>query len=299
MDISVSHLNNRLSLQLPQELPLGLVFVTGTVSFSDSAVFTELVAHGRYKHIHFELLDSKHRIRCVLVVRAMVDFDLELGVRVRVGGHLRFDLQRADYYLLARDLERLDEDVFGDVEDIEADQEEIAALLADIRKRTSKQDIPSDLPQWVQELAPESLQDKDRVIDLEEPALDGVLNEGETAVSEEASTHESEAALVSSISALLDQMDDVELTPDMIQSLDEQEVLTQRESVSKEPDAEESTVELEQNGSEALTVEEQKAKMLVRNQKTNASTVEQDWLVWLLIAFIIILVLIVAGVLLF
>ena len=96
MDISVSHLNNRLSLQLPQELPLGLVFVTGTISFSDSTAFTELVAHGRYKHIHFDLLDSRHRIRCVLVVRAMVDYDLEIGSRVRVGGHLRFDPQRAD-----------------------------------------------------------------------------------------------------------------------------------------------------------------------------------------------------------
>ena len=31
MDISVSQLNNRLALQLPPELPLGLVFVTGKV----------------------------------------------------------------------------------------------------------------------------------------------------------------------------------------------------------------------------------------------------------------------------
>ena len=31
MDISVSRLNNRLALQLPTELPLGLVFVVGTV----------------------------------------------------------------------------------------------------------------------------------------------------------------------------------------------------------------------------------------------------------------------------
>lgn len=210
MDVSVAHLNNRLALQLPRELPLGLVFVVGTVSFSGTAVSTELVAHNRYQHIHFDLLDERHRIRCVLVVRAGSEYTLELGSRVRVGGHLRFDAQRADYYLIARDVEQLDEDVLGDVEPVAADQEEITALLADIRKRTTQSQLPTDLPDWVQKLAPEPFQQNE--------ADDVPENEGETAVSAQTPPTDSVA---SSISELLDQPEDVELTPDLISTLEE------------------------------------------------------------------------------
>lgn len=269
MDISVSHLNNRLSIQLPQELPLGLVFVTGTVSFSDSTVFTELVAHGRYKHIHFDLTDDRYRIRCVLVVRAMLDYDVELGSRVRVGGHLRFDSQRADYYLLARDLERLDEDVLGEAEEIEADQEEVAALLADIRKRTSKQQIPTDLPEWVQNLAPESMQQEADLSD--EPELE--LSEANSELSEEAS----EAALVSSISALLDEVEDIELTPEMIHSMEDDEGVVDTMAI----------------------VEDVPAETLVRDERQTAVSQGPDWLILTLMGILVLIVLISLGVFLF
>lgn len=216
MDVSVSHLNNRLALQLPRELPLGLVFVTGTVSYSGTAVSSELVAHGRYQHIHFDLLDGRHRIRCVLVVRVGVEYDLELGSRVRVGGHLRFDPQRADYYLLARDFERADEDHLGDAEEVNADQEEVAALLADIRKRTAKQKLPTDLPDWVQDLAPESFQTEEKKSDPHKVAQPII------AASElEETMYPTDEGVASSISALLDQPGDVELTPDLISTLEE------------------------------------------------------------------------------
>lgn len=216
MDVSVSHLNNRLALQLPRELPLGLVFVTGTVSFSGTAVSTEIVAHGRYQHLHFDLIDDRHRIRCVLVVRVGLEHRLELGSRVRVGGHLRFDPQRADYYLLARDLEPLDEDVFGDVEEVEADQEEVAALLADIRKRTTQQKLRTDLPEWIQALAPEPFQSTKK----DEGQVDTSTSSHSGKVPEEAAS-DVDTGVRSSISALLDQPGDVELTPDLISTLEE------------------------------------------------------------------------------
>ncbi len=275
MDISVSHLNNRLSLQLPQELPLGLVFVTGTISFSDSTAFTELVAHGRYKHIHFDLLDSRHRIRCVLVVRAMVDYDLEIGARVRVGGHLRFDPQRADYYLLARDLERLDENVFADVTSDVADQEEIAALLSDIRKRTNKQTVPADMPNWVQELAPDSI--KQEIAESE-------ADDADTAVSEQADI-QSEAELVSSISALLDQPEDVVLTPDMIPAEYEERPEPPQQMIEEES-------ELDSDEDIPEAVEESQPSDLIRTQTIPQSN-DQDWLVWLLVGIIFVLIVVV------
>lgn len=270
MDISVSHLNNRLSLQIPQELPLGLVFVTGTISFSDSTTFTELVAHGRYKHIHFDLIDGRHRIRCVLVVRAMVDYDMEIGAKVRVGGHLRFDPQRADYYLLARDLERLDEDVFADVEADAADREEIAVLLADIRKRTSKHPAAADLPEWVQELAPDSV--KETMAEREEEPEETAVSDPDT---------QSEAELVSSISALLDQTEDVELTPDMIPP--------ELEERTEPPQIEPRPIPPENDDEPVLT---SKPEQLVRSQTLPQSN-DQDWLVWLLVGIIFVLIVIV------
>lgn len=271
MDISVSHLNNRLSFQLPQELPLGLVFVSGTVSFSDSAAFTELVAHGRYKHVHFDLIDDKHRIRCVLVVRAVVDFELEYGVRVRVGGHLRFDPQRADYYLLARDLERLDVDLLGDGEEMEVDQAEVEALLADIRKRTNQQKAPSDLPQWVQELAPEAVQDR-----VQPAKRDGTA---ESDVALEAATEEK---LASSISALLDEMDDVELTPDMIESLEDEQ-----------------GVKVPEPPSTAVSIQDVELPKRVHQASDERAVASQSWLLWLLAGVLILLLCAVVTLLLF
>lgn len=269
MDISVSHLNNRLTFQLPQELPLGLVFVTGTVSFSDSSAFKELVAHGRYKHLHFELLDDKYRMRCILVVRAMVDYELEYGVRVRVGGHLRFDPQRADYYLLARDLQRLDEDLIGEPEEDEIDQEEVASLLADIRKRTNQHNASPDLsqpelPQWVQNLEPDAIQENN----FKQPqAVADEPNETDaTAVIDHQATPTSDEALASSISALLDEVEDVELTPDVIESLEMKDEALKRDAA----------MPLVERGEDAVP------DVLVP-QSAQGSSNDQSWLLWLLV----------------
>ena len=102
MDIPVSRLNLRMALQLPAELPLGLVFVVGTVDGfkpdDDSNIF-------RY----FFLAESTYRVRCLLSDRAAIETKFKNGDKIRAGGHLAFDPLKADYYLLARDIEVLTE----------------------------------------------------------------------------------------------------------------------------------------------------------------------------------------------
>lgn len=262
MDISVSHLNNRLSLQLPQELPLGLVFVVGTVTFPEDSPVTEMVAHGRYKHIHFDLLDNGYQLRCILVVRTMVEVDIEQGSRVRVGGHLRFDPQRADYYVLARDIERLDKDLIGESEQVESTAEEIAALLADVPEKEAPAAIPENLPKWVKNLAPEAYQQLD--VDVEGNGAD-----------QKEADEEAEEALVTSISALLDQKEDVMLTPEIIE---EHELGGNGRFIPKE------------NPNPYEAIEELEATILHRTRVVPQPENDQDWLLWVLFIALFLLV---------
>jgi hypothetical protein len=140
MDIPVSRLNERMALRLPAQFPLGLVFVVGTVEGLNAG------ANGDQPSAFF-LSESDHRLRCRLSDRASRESELKNGYRIRAGGHLAFDSQHADYFLLARD-----------VEVIPMEQPRVssmAAIITDYTKRSEQAGlIPAELPDWVKRMAP-------------------------------------------------------------------------------------------------------------------------------------------------
>ncbi len=140
MDIPVSRLNERMALRLPAQFPLGLVFVVGTVEGLNTG------ANGDQPSAFF-LSESDHRLRCRLSDRASRESELKNGYRIRAGGHLAFDSQHADYFLLARD-----------VEVIPMEQPRVssmAAIITDYTKRSEQAGlIPAELPDWVVRMAP-------------------------------------------------------------------------------------------------------------------------------------------------
>jgi hypothetical protein len=142
MDISVSRLNQRIALQLPAELPLGLVFVVGQIEMG--------APRGSSKGSHpgeFHLVDEGFRLPCRLSARAAAEFRLQDGDLVRAGGHLVFEPALASYYLLARDIERLD--------GFRPASRPLAAIIADSNRRQRTPSLAAaDLPAWVQRMAP-------------------------------------------------------------------------------------------------------------------------------------------------
>lgn len=204
MDVSVGHLNHRLALQLPRELPLGLVFVVGVIDGWRQARSTGHTRPADKTQYCFELVDEPYRIHCRLLVKTLSELDLANGDRVRVGGHLRFDAQQAHYYLLARDIERLDEANAALIEpDEKPDEAEVAALLADIRKRDKSAGLPrAEMPVWVQQLAPNSVL-RETAVSPHKPA------ETETAAA-------LPDELVAYLSGAMERDEEVELTPQML-----------------------------------------------------------------------------------
>jgi hypothetical protein len=146
MDIPVSRLNERMAVQVPAQLPLGLVFVVGKVE--DLALIDE------EGHPHeFYLLEADHHLRCRLTDRAAHEVGFKDGDLVRAGGHLAFEPQHADYFLLARDVEILEEFAPGrsTLSEIVAEskqQPHIAGLVA------------AELPTWVKQMAPPEIQEE-------------------------------------------------------------------------------------------------------------------------------------------
>lgn len=210
MDVSVGHLNNRLALQLPRELPLGLVFVVGTVD--KLRLSPMLPASSRKIEHYFDLVDDTYRLRCRLIVPSMVELDLTEGDRVRVGGHLRFDAQQATYYLLARDIEQINHEF--ESEELEPgalpDEGEVLALLADIRQRDKQVKLPpADLPRWVQEMAPPEVKEAESTAVSPPPKSE----QDETAVDDDEPMDEE---LVSYLSEAIEEEEDVEITADVI-----------------------------------------------------------------------------------
>lgn len=137
MDIPVSQLNKRMASRLPNEFPLGLVFVVGRVES----------ANGRNSRRQFHLVEGQHRIRCRLSERAARSAIFDEGDTIRAGGHLAFDALWADYYLLARDVEIVPED--------RRTSSTLAAIIADMEQRSQAAGlVPAELPDWVKELAP-------------------------------------------------------------------------------------------------------------------------------------------------
>lgn len=143
MDIPVSRLNQRMALQLPAELPLGLVFVVGEVQLS-AAGSSE--SEGDQPG-DFYLEDEGYRLRCRLSERTATEFHPEAGDLIRAGGHLVFEPVLASYYLLARDVERLD--------GLRPSAKALAAIIADSARREQATSlVPAELPTWVKQMAP-------------------------------------------------------------------------------------------------------------------------------------------------
>jgi hypothetical protein len=208
MDISVNHLNNRLALQLPKELPLGLVFVLGRVENLNA-----WAAQMDNKPVTFDLVEGGYRLRCRLSKRAAGEVSLQEGDQVRAGGHLSFDTKRADYFLLARDVE-----IVTDVDSVAVEPQPrlersgLASVLADIKKRSEAvQTQPADLPVWVQRMAPP---------EMETPTqLDGPADETEPRPADRSTDAVIEDRFVDFVAKAMESEEEVELTPDLLNRL--------------------------------------------------------------------------------
>jgi hypothetical protein len=145
MDISVSHLNRRMALQIPAEFPLGLVFVVGVVEVDSALVNTDDLRE-------FYLLEEDHHLLCRLSSRAAEGISLKEGDLIRAGGHIAFDQARARYCLLARDVELLS--------DYEPSGSPVGELIVVSHQIPDPDLAPAPLPQWVKELAPPEVQEE-------------------------------------------------------------------------------------------------------------------------------------------
>ncbi|MBK7897279.1 MAG: exodeoxyribonuclease VII large subunit [Candidatus Promineifilaceae bacterium] len=200
MDISVSRLNGRLAAKLPPELPLGLVFVVGRVS----------QVGGR----RFLLIEDHHRLNC----QAVEEIKLREGDEVRASGHLMFDAERLQYYLLARDVELvMPEPLLTAGEhsrEFLVENEGLLAALAAVKARAAVAPMAksTEMPLWVKKLAPPEVQTS-----LPEAAtsLEAEVGDVDTAVSPK---HEValDAGLLSMLSAAMDSEEDLELTPELL-----------------------------------------------------------------------------------
>jgi len=206
MDITVRRLNNRLALQIPTELPLGLVFVVGEVQNLRPAEDSE--TNGRSARVQFQLVEDGYRLRCQLQLRQTETIPFREGDQVRLGGHLAFDTQEADYFLMARDVERIGEEsvaapLAGEVASI-SDQESLREALSAIKKRSEVAQLaPAELPVWVRKMAPP-----------------GVETEAPEAAPESETTPDAAALdneeLVAFLSQAMESDEEVELTPEVL-----------------------------------------------------------------------------------
>lgn len=212
MDISVSHLNNRLALQLPNELPLGLVFVLGRVQN-----LQQKPAGNQASPVTFDLMEEGHAIRCRLSGRAAEETVLEEGVLIRAGGHLSFDPMQADYFLFARDVEIvLEAGPLTAVSDPTAptsrlEKSGLSKVLTHVKKRSDAIKEPgAPLPGWVRRMAPDGVALPD----------EGHIDEGETtAVSTIPSLPALDPKLVDFAARAMESEEDVELTPELLDQL--------------------------------------------------------------------------------
>lgn len=224
LDISVSHLNNRLALQLPTELPLGLVFVVGVVhDLRREKVVTD---NGRSTVFRFHLTEGEHSLPCQLTPRATAEIRLREGDKIRAGGHLVFNSQQASYRLLARDVEVINsDDLAGEIEPEEPvsttslpprpHRTALSPLLADIKKRAElSQMTQADLPPWVQQMAPPEV----RTEETEDKTADD--NEGAGSTSD---APPSDAALsqelIAFLSAAMEDLEEVEVTSTLLDEM--------------------------------------------------------------------------------
>lgn len=213
MDISVNQLNRRLALQLPAELPLGLVFVMGTVGY---LAYEEGDDDGRtHPHTLFDLEQNGYHLRCKLSQREASRVVLHEGEEVRLGGHLAFDVRQASYYLLARDVEIIGggteaDPLAVDLGQLVDDEAAFTAALTGIKRRSDvARQAPMGLPDWVQKIAPPEMQETIVVAQDDEPVV-------------ARSTHSPalmlplNEELVDFLSLAIESDEDVELTPELL-----------------------------------------------------------------------------------
>lgn len=215
-DVSVNHLNSRLALQLPPELPLGLVFVVGQVENLHKTA--DLHTTPRTK---FELVAKDYSIQCKLSVRAAEESHLADGMRIRAGGHLAFDSHKARYFLLARDIETIasspaketklsDLPTNGNSIHQALGRQALSPILADIKRRAEATRIEqAQLPYWVEKLAPPEVKKELGQIESAKPA---------TAVSSSPSSPLNDT-LLSVLSQAMDSKEEIELTSEMLAKL--------------------------------------------------------------------------------
>ena len=212
MDISVSRLTSRMALQLPAEFPLGLVFVVGKV---EQQADTE---NGQRPQV-FILSESGHNLQCRLSERTASEVFLKDGDLVRAGGHLAFEPSMAGYYLLARDVEILEEyqPVTNQLADVTTETSEVIAVATL---------APATLPPWVEELAPPEIRaelERQRAQTVEPitESADGweVFVEAEAGMNylaEDPALAGLSDDLIDFLSEAMDSTDDVELTPELL-----------------------------------------------------------------------------------
>lgn len=192
MDISVSGLNGRLASKLPPELPLGLVFVVGQVEL--------LAADG------FILAEGSHRLYC----RTEKKGQFVKGDEIRASGHLMFDAEQLQYYLLARDIEIVTSEPLGPPErnsrELLAESESLLSALAAVKARAavSPAHTGADLPVWVRKLAPPEVE------------VAGVEDKVEETVRPQARQVELDEKLLSTLSEAMDSEEDLELTAEFL-----------------------------------------------------------------------------------
>ena len=145
MDISVTHLNRRMALQIPAEFPLGLVFVVGEVEVDSTLVNEDGLRE-------FYLLEEDHLLLCRLSPRVAEEISLQKGDLIRAGGHVAFDPTRARYCLLARDVELLRE--------YEPSGSPPGERIVVSHHSPDPDLSPAALPLWVKELAPPEIQEE-------------------------------------------------------------------------------------------------------------------------------------------
>jgi len=198
MDISVSHLNNRLALQLPAQLPLGLVFVLGDIEkFIDGD-------NGSSSYKQFDLVEKEHRVRCLLSERAALDVDIQEGNTIRAGGHLIFDPTQADYYLLVRDVEITSSLTLASTPSAVSNAE-MGSMLEDVRKRAEAAKlVQGELPPWVKKMAPIEY-------------IEDTIEENSAAAIREDNGNEVERNQLAELSAAMDSDEDVELTSSLLE----------------------------------------------------------------------------------
>ena len=290
MDISVRRLNHRLALQLPKELPLGLVFVMGVVGEVKDPVEEEEegLPNGRIQQIEFELLEDDYVLRCVLTHSVENPTTVWEGEKVRVGGHLTFDPRYADYFLMTHDVEIIFEEEEMDPlfsEDSLAlvhEQEALAAALAGVKRRSQavSQLEPANLPIWVQKIAPLEVQEK--------LGVDGAKDQDSNGDGHD-STGKLTTEMVSDLSEAMEKDGDTVITTDLLANY----VGEEAESLGST-----SIPSQQKNGNDdapANTAQNDASEQLAQAPYTE-DIHETDWLVIVLIItfFIMIVVLIIA-----